>query len=164
MDLHIGFGHITMSFMIKSLAPWKDFTLLRWGGVSSQRWSRFRRATLSLATFICSHPSLRPLALQRSTLLCSLRSLALFKGSLIHFIHSLVGQLKFLNICSHCYRVSREQTRFWRSLETRPESGSVSTDHENLDCSVKLVFSVNTYSWISTIPRGSEWSEWTSVA
>ena len=23
-------------------------------------------------------------------------------------------------MCSHCYRVSQEQTRFWRSLETRP--------------------------------------------
>ena len=37
-----------------------------------------------------------------------------------HFAHSLVGQLKFLNMCSRCYRVPREQTRFGRSLETRP--------------------------------------------
>merc|ERR1719334_1293785 len=48
--------------------------------------------------------------------LCS----APFTGSLTHFAHSLVGQLKFVNLCSRCYRVSREQTRFWRSLETRP--------------------------------------------
>ena len=41
-------------------------------------------------------------------------------GSLIHFAHSLVGQLKFLNMCSHCYCVPREQTRFSSSLETRP--------------------------------------------
>ena len=25
-------------------------------------------------------------------------------------------------MCSHCYRVPREQTRFWSSLETRPKS------------------------------------------
>ena len=42
-------------------------------------------------------------------------------GSLTHFAHNLVGQLKFLNMCSHCYHVSQKQTRFWRSLETRPE-------------------------------------------
>ena len=53
----------------------------------------------------------------------SLRS-TLFTGSLTHFAHSLVGQLKFLNMCSHCYRVSREQTRFWRSLESRPKDWS----------------------------------------
>ena len=53
------------------------------GGVSSQRRSRFERATRSLATFIRSH---------RSALL---RSLAPFTGSLTHFAHSLVGQLKF---------------------------------------------------------------------
>ena len=44
---------------------------------------------------------------------------ALFTGSLTHFVHSLVGQLKFLNMCSHCYRVSREHA-FWRPLATRP--------------------------------------------
>ena len=94
------------------------------GGVSSQRRSRFERATRSLATFVPSHRSLRSLrslAPQRSASLRSLRSLAPFTGSLTHFAHSLVGQLKFLNMCSHCYRVSREQTRFWRSLETRPK-------------------------------------------
>ena len=52
----------------------------------------------------------------------TLTSLTLFTGSLTHFAHSLVGQLKFLNMCSRCYRVSQEQTRFWRSLETRPLS------------------------------------------
>ena len=28
-------------------------------------------------------------------------------------------------MCSYCHRVSREQTRYWRSLETRPNSSSV---------------------------------------
>ena len=39
----------------------------------------------------------------------SLRSAPLrytpFTGSLTRFAHSLVGQLKLLNMCSHCYRV-----------------------------------------------------------
>ena len=93
---------------------------LYYGGVSSQRQPRFERATRSLATFVRSHRSLRSLAPQRSALLRSLRSLTPFTGSLTHFAHSLVGQLKFLNMCSHCYCVSQEETRFWRSLETRP--------------------------------------------
>merc|ERR1712074_411491 len=92
------------------------------GGVSSQRRSRFERATRSLVTFVRSHRSLRSLAPQRSASLCLLCSLTPFTGSLTHFAHSLVGRLKFLNMCSCCYRVSREQTRFWRSLETRPKS------------------------------------------
>ena len=58
-------------------------------------------------------------AFQRSA---SLRSLAPFTGSLTHFAHSLVGQLKFLNMCSCFKRVSQEQTRFSSSLETYPES------------------------------------------
>ena len=37
-----------------------------WGGVSSQRRSRFQRATRSLATFVRSHHSFRSLAPQRS--------------------------------------------------------------------------------------------------
>ena len=48
--------------------------------------------------------------------------LALFTGSLTHFAHSLVGQLKFLNMCSRCYRVLWVQTRFSSSLETRPKN------------------------------------------
>ena len=36
----------------------------------------------------------------RSAALRSLHSLAPFLGSLTHFTHSLVGQLKFINICS----------------------------------------------------------------
>ena len=50
-----------------------------------------------------------------------IRLLAPFTGSLTHFAHSLVGQLKFLNMCSRCYRVSRVQTCYLSSLETRPE-------------------------------------------
>ena len=91
-----------------------------WEFVSSQRQSRFERATRSLATFVRSHRSLRSLAPQRSASLRSLRSLAPFTGSLTHFAHSLVGQLKFLDMCSRCYRVPREKTRFSSSLETRP--------------------------------------------
>ena len=83
---------------------------------------RVLRAARSLATFVSSHHSLCSLAPQRSDSLCLLRLLApfAFTGSLTHFAHSLVGQLKFFKMCSHCYRVSREQTPFWRSLETRP--------------------------------------------
>ena len=62
--------------------------------------SRFERATRSLATFVRSQRSLRSLASQRSASLRSLRSLALFTGSLTHFAHSLVGRLKFMNLCS----------------------------------------------------------------
>ena len=90
------------------------------GGVSSHKQSRFEPATRSLATFVRSHRSLRSLAPQRSASLRSLRLLAPFTGSLTHFAHSLVGRLKFLNMCSRCDRVSQKQTRFWRSLETRP--------------------------------------------
>ena len=46
---------------------------------------------------------------------------ALFTGSLTHFAHSLVGWLKFLNMCSYCKRVSRDQSRFSSSLGTRPQ-------------------------------------------
>ena len=53
--------------------------------------SRFERATRSLATFVRSHRSLAP---QRSASLRSLHLLAPFTGSLTHFAHSLVGQLK----------------------------------------------------------------------
>jgi len=82
----------------------------------------------SLRSFACTAHSAHslcsaPLCYARFATLASLWtlcSLALFTGSLTHFAHSLMGQLEFLNMCSHCYRVSREQTRFWRSLETRP--------------------------------------------
>ena len=97
------------------------FHLQHKGCVSSQRQSHFERATRSLATFVRSHRSLRSLAPQRFASLRTLCSLAMFTGSLTHFAHSLVGQLKFLNMCSHCYRVLLQQTRFWRSLETRPK-------------------------------------------
>ena len=43
-------------------------------------------------------------------------------GSLTHFAYSLVGQLNFLNMCSCCERIWREETRFWSSLETHPLS------------------------------------------
>ena len=77
-----------------------DHTL--YGGVSSQRRSRFERATRSLATFVHSHTP--------------------------HSAHSLRNALlryaRFLNMYSRCCHVPREQTRFWRSLETRPYSST----------------------------------------
>ena len=83
----------------------------------------FKPATRSLATFVRSLAPLTPLTRYTALRFAVLRSLCLlapFTGSLTHFAHSLVGQLKFLNMCSRCKRVSKEQTRFWRSLETRP--------------------------------------------
>ena len=62
------------------------------GRVSSHRQSRFERATWSPATFVCSHHSLRLLA---------------------------------LNMCSCCQRDQWKETRFWSSLETRPEDLSI---------------------------------------
>ena len=70
--------------------------------------------------FVRSHRLLHSITPQHSALLHSLCLLATFMGSLTHFAHSLVGQLKILNMCSHCERVSQEQTRFSSSLETRP--------------------------------------------
>ena len=75
--------------------------------------------------FVRSHRSHRSLTLLRSALLRSLRLLSPFTSLLTHFAHFLVGRMKFLNMCSHCYRVSREQTRFWRSLDPRPLTRSV---------------------------------------
>ena len=92
------------------------------GGAFLVRQPRFERATRSLATFVRLLRSLRSLAPQRAASLRSLCSLAPFTGSLTHFAHPIVVQLKFMNICSHCDRVSQEQTRFWSSLETRPQS------------------------------------------
>ena len=54
--------------------------------------------------------------------ICSLRSRARSLTLLTHFAHSLVRWLKFINMCSHCNRVQWEQTRFWSSKETRPQS------------------------------------------
>jgi len=48
--------------------------------------------------------------------LCS----APFTGSLTHFAHSLVGQLKFMNLCSCWNRVQHVETWFLSSLETHP--------------------------------------------
>ena len=48
----------------------------------------------------------------RFSLVHSLFSLALFKGSLTHFAHTLVGQWKIMNMRTRCKRVWREQTRF----------------------------------------------------
>ena len=94
------------------------------GRVSSHRQACFEQATRSLATFVRSHHSL--------SLHCPapLHLFTPFTGSLTHFAHSLVGQLKILNMRSRCYGVSREGTRFWRSLETRPHCGTAEREEE----------------------------------
>ena len=89
----------------------------------------FRLETIAFSTghsvACCVHalamltPLIRSAVHRFATLACLLCSLAPFTGSLTHFAHSLMGQLKFLNMCSHCRRVSQEQTRFCL-LETRP--------------------------------------------
>ena len=93
----------------------------------------FRSETIAFSTgysvvcCVCALALLTPLirsavhrfATLACLLACLLRSLAPFTGSLTHFAHSLMGQLKFLNMCSHCKRVSQEQTHFWSSLEIR---------------------------------------------
>ena len=90
-------------------------------------------------------PLLAPLTpLTRSAALrfAMLASLANSVHRLTHFAHSLVGRLKFLNMCSRCKRVQREETRFWSSLETRPNSFTLEwidhTDteivHAGIDC------------------------------
>ena len=47
-----------------------------------------------------------------SSALSSLQSFALFTGSLTHFAHSLMGQLKFLNMCSCWKCVQQERSHF----------------------------------------------------
>ena len=75
------------------------------GRVSSRRQPRFERATRSLATFVCSHRSLRSLAPQRAASLRSLCSLALFMGSLTHFARFFVGWLELMHIDDNKKRV-----------------------------------------------------------
>ena len=80
--------------------------------------SRFERATWSVATFVRLHRSLRSLA-----------PLAL----LAHFTHSLVGQLKLMNLCSRWNRDQREESRSPLSLETRPYlHGAIQKWNENI--------------------------------
>ena len=64
--------------------------------------------------------------MQRSASLRLLHLLAPFTGSLTHFAHSLVGQLKFVNMCSRWKRVSWEQSRFLSSVEKRLFSNTFS--------------------------------------
>ena len=78
-------------------------------GVSSQRRSRFERATRSLATFVCSHRSLRSLAPQDSATLHSLCSLAPFTRACS------------LTSLTPSWDDWREWTRFFSSVETRPK-------------------------------------------
>ena len=75
---------------------WRPRLLYDVEGVSSQRRSRFERATRSLATFVRSHRSLRSLAPQRSASLHLLRSLAPCTGLLTHFAHIPRGTVEIL--------------------------------------------------------------------
>ena len=68
----------------------------------------------------------------RSAPLCYARSV----HGLTHFAPSLVGQLKFLNVCSRCKRVQWEQTRFSSSPETHPEPLKVKTREVQNNCPV----------------------------
>ena len=122
--------------------------------------SRFERATRSLATFVRLHRSLRSLAPQRSATLGSLRSLAPFMGLLTDFAHSLVGWLKFLNLCSRCNRVLRKQTCSLSSLETRPYLYSESRRaigekkmSSFFPCNFRVCLSEKCFVNISKLPR-----------
>ena len=72
-----------------------------------------------VARYVCSLAPLTPLT--RSAAF-RFATLALLAHSVHGLAHSLVRWLKFMRMCSHCKRVSQEQTRFWRSLETRPNT------------------------------------------
>ena len=69
------------------------------------------------------------------------RLLAPFTGSFTHFTHSLVRQLKFMNICSRCKRVQQEETHVWRSLETRPQCFTSRHSQPVSRKAIKLAFS-----------------------
>ena len=72
-----------------------------------------------VARCACLLAPLTPLTFpQRYALICSLCLLAPFTASLTHFGHSLIGQLKFLNLCSHWNRVLRKEVCLISSLET----------------------------------------------
>ena len=80
---HFSLLHLLLQgFCLSYNANFSSFCQVRACFYSRQ--SRFERATRSLATFVHSHRSLRSLAPQRYA----------------HFAHSLVEQLKFLNMCS----------------------------------------------------------------
>ena len=105
------------------------------------------------------------------TLLAVLRLLCLlapFTGSLTHFAHSLVGQLKFSNMCSHRYRVSQEQTRFWSSLETRPEKKIKTAKmkycaQEGFLGSNKLVNSRRNHEKCTLTSNKGDWANWAYI-
>ena len=89
-------------------------------GPFKMRLSRLETGPQSLATFIHLYRLLRSLSSQHSALVRSLHSLPRFTGSLTHFAHFLMGQLKSMNLCSRCNRDSRALSRFLSSVETRP--------------------------------------------
>ena len=104
------------------------FWLLSFGRVPSHGTTFLNRPFgRSLRSFACTAHSAHSL---RNTLLCIamlaslclLCSLAPFMGLLTHFVHPLVGQLKFMNMCSRCKRVWLKQKHLLLSLETSPDS------------------------------------------
>ena len=95
---------------------------------AKQHWARFYSQTTvfltghSVARYLRSLATLTPLTHYAAICFAPLALLARSIHGLAHLAHSLVGQLKFLSMCSCCKRFSQEQTRFWSSLETRPLS------------------------------------------
>ena len=91
---------------------------------------------------------------------------ASFMGSLTHFAHSLVRQFKFMNTCSRCQYVWQGETRFWSSVQTPKVALELGFANQlttqNTFLPIERVFSVNRYLRISSVPGGSEQSEWAS--
>ena len=71
----------------------------------------------SVASYI---HSLAPLTLLTCSAALYFATLALFTGWLTHFAHSLMGQLKFMNMCLRWKRDWREYLRLLSSVEKRP--------------------------------------------
>ena len=70
----------------------------------------------SVARYVCSLAPLTPL-----TRSAALSLLTPFTGSLTHFANSLVGQLKFMKICSRWKGVEQKESYLLSSVEIRPQ-------------------------------------------
>ena len=73
-----------------------------------------------VARYVRSLAPLTPLTHSVALHFAPLALLARSIHGLTHFAHSLVGQLKFMKVCSHCDHDQREGLRSALSLETRP--------------------------------------------
>ena len=77
----------------------------------------------SFAHYVCSLAPLTPLTNSAALRFPMLAFLARSVHGLAHSPRSLPrGTVNFLNMCSCCERIWREETRFWSSLETHPLS------------------------------------------